>query len=174
MKVLINFFAYFCGWWIAILGGNALALLALFVVFLSHFALWRDVRDIFVILFFIFAGFAVEWGFMVSGALDYHSNLPPAWVICMWAMLATTVRHSLSFLMGRPWRAAAVALVLAPLVYANSVRFGPADWGRPAAQGMLILCAAWVPLAALISGWLVPAVNRLEGGEEDTQAFSPR
>lgn len=166
MKQLLNFSMYFCGWWIAILGGNAMALVALFVILMSHFALWRDQRDIFIVLFFIFAGFLVEWLFMANRVLDYGSNLPPAWVICMWAMLATTLRYSLSFLVGRPLVAFATGLVLAPLVYSNSVYFGPAGWGREARESILILSLCWGPLAAAISGLVIPFVDRLDGGAD--------
>lgn len=165
MKQLLNFSMYFCGWWIAILGGNAMALIALFVILLSHFALWRDLRDIFVVLVFIFLGFVIEWAFMANRILEYGSNLPPAWVICMWAMLATTLRYSLSPLMGRPLIAALVAFVVAPLVYANSVYFGPADWGRAHWESVLIISLVWSPLAAAISGMLVPVIEQLEGDD---------
>lgn len=170
MKRTLNFAMYFCGWWIAILGGNALALIALFIILMSHFALWRDLRDIFVILLFIFAGCVVEWVFVTSDALDYQSNLPPAWVICMWAMLATVLRHSLYFLMWRPLPAFVVGALAAPLVYANSVYFGPADWGRAPWESALILSLVWGPLAALVSGVFVPMVDRLDGGEREAHA----
>ncbi|MFC6634698.1 DUF2878 domain-containing protein [Microbulbifer taiwanensis] len=169
MKLVLNFSMYFCGWWIAILGGNAMALVALFVILVSHFALWRDQRDIFVVLFFIFAGFAMEWVYMASGVLDYGSNLPPAWVICMWAMLATTLRYSLSVLVGRPLLAFAAGLVLAPIVYTNSVYFGPADWGRTPWESMLILSVSWAPLAAVISGVVIPFIDQLDGGSESLE-----
>jgi len=166
VKQVLNFSMVFCGWWTAILGGNAMALIALFVILMSHFALWRDLRDIFAVLFFIFAGFIMEWLFVINGVLDYGSSLPPAWVICLWAMLATTLRHSLSFLIARPLLAFVAGLVLAPLAYTNSVYFGPAEWGQPAWQAILILSLCWGALAALVGGLVVPFLNGLDAGRD--------
>lgn len=163
MKLALNFTIYCCGWWTAVLGGNATALIALFVVLVLHFALWRDLRDIFVILGFIFIGFALEWIFMVHRVLDYGSNLPPAWAICQWAMLATTLRYSLSVLAGRPVLAFAVGGIVAPVVYTNSVYFGPVEWARAPWEAMLILAACCGTLVAVISGILIPVINQLEG-----------
>ena len=164
MKLAFNFAIYCCGWWTALLGGNATALIALFLILLTHFALWRDLRDIFVILGFIFLGFALEWLFMVSRVLDYGSSLPPAWAICQWAMLATTLRYSLSVLAGWPLRAFLVGAISAPVVYANSVYYGPVEWARASWEAMLILAACCGPLVAVTSGMLLPFLDRLDGG----------
>lgn len=159
IKMLFNFCLCIGGWWVALLYGNALALIALFVVLMTHFALWRDIRDIFVVLGFIFCGFAIECLFMTYGVQDYPSSLPPAWVICIWAMLGTTIRYSLGFLMGKPLQAAIVAMVVAPLVYLNNVYFGPGRWARPVWECLLLISLVWGILAALISGVLVPLMG---------------
>lgn len=161
-KVLVNFTLFVAGWWAALLYGNALALIALFLVLMVHFFLWRDVRDIFLVLGFIFCGFGVEWAFMANGVQDYHSNLPPAWVICIWAMLATTIRYSLSWLISKPRWAALTGLLAAPAFYFNSVQFGPAGWGRPMWECLLVIALVWCGLAALISSVLVPAIERMD------------
>ncbi|WP_158681548.1 DUF2878 domain-containing protein [Microbulbifer pacificus] len=164
-KKLVNFTLFVAGWWTAVLYGNALALIALFVVLMVHFILWRDVRDIFLVLGFIFCGFGVEWAFMASGVQDYHSNLPPAWSICIWAMLATTIRYSLSWLVNKPRWAALAGLLFAPAFYFNSVQFGPADWGRPVWECLLAIALVWCALAALVSGVLVPALEQMDAAE---------
>ncbi|WGL18080.1 DUF2878 domain-containing protein [Microbulbifer bruguierae] len=161
-KKLANFMLFLAGWWTALLYGNALALIALFVVLMLHFILWRDVRDIFIILVFIFCGFGIEWAFMASGVQDYRSNLPPAWVICIWAMLATIMRYSLSWLVNKPLWAALVGLLIAPVFYYNSVQFGPAGWSRPMWQCLLVISLVWGGLAAFISGVLVPIIEQME------------
>ena len=142
-----------------------MALIALFLVLMLHFVMWRDVRDIFIVLGFIFCGFGVEWAFMASGVQDHRSNLPPAWSICIWAMLATTVRYSLSWLMNKPLWSALAALLLAPAFYFNSVHFGPAGWGRPVWQCLLSIALVWGLLAAFISGVLVPLIDQMESAE---------
>ncbi|WP_346838955.1 DUF2878 domain-containing protein [Microbulbifer sp. SAOS-129_SWC] len=167
MKQVLNFSMFFCGWWIAIIGGNAMALIALFVILMSHFALWRDLRDIFVVLVFIFVGCVVEWLFVASRVIDYGSTLPPAWVICMWAMFATTLRCSLAPLMRRPLWAFVAGALVAPVVYANSVYFGPADWGRQMHESLLILSLCWGALAAVVSGIFIPLIDRLDGGDNE-------
>ncbi|WP_226667928.1 DUF2878 domain-containing protein [Microbulbifer aggregans] len=165
-KKLVNFSLFIAGWWVALLYGNALALIALFVVLMLHFVMWRDMRDIFLILGFIFCGFGVEWAFMANGVQDYRSNLPPAWAICIWAMLATTVRYSLGFLMRRPLHAALTGVIAAPLFYFNSVHFGPAGWGRPVWQCLLAIALVWGLLGAIISGVLVPLVEQTDSSPE--------
>ena len=164
-KKLANFALFVVGWWTALLYGNAMALIALFLVLMLHFVMWRDVRDIFIVLGFIFCGFAIEWAFMASGVQDYHSNLPPAWSICIWAMLATTIRYSLSWLLSKPLWSALVALLVAPAFYFNTVYFGSAGWGRPIWQCLLAIAVVWGLLAALISGVLIPLVDQMEPAE---------
>lgn len=165
-KKLVNFLLFLAGWWTALLFGNASALIALFLVLMLHFMLWRDVRDIFLILSFIFIGFGVEWAFMAVDVQDYRSNLPPAWSICIWAMLATVMRYSLSRLMYRPFVAALVGFVTAPAFYFNSVHFGPADWGRPVWQCLLAIALVWSLLAAFVSGILIPLMEPDSGGRQ--------
>jgi len=162
-KKLVNFSLFIAGWWVALLYGNAMALIALFLVLMLHFVMWRDLRDIFVILGFIFCGFGVEWAFMANGVQDYRSSLPPAWSICIWAMLATTIRYSLGFLVRRPLYAALTGMLVAPLFYFNSVYFGPAGWGRPIWQCLLVIALVWSLLAAFISGVLVPLIEQPDG-----------
>lgn len=169
MKLLVNFSMCLIGWWIAILGGNAMALIALFIILMTHFTLWRDLRDIFVVLVFIFVGFAMEWAFIANRVLDYGSNLPPVWVICMWAMFATALRHSLSPLMERPLLAFVFGVVMAPLVYTNSVQFGFAEWAREPWVAVLIISLCWGALAALASGVFIPFINQLDGGDSGPQ-----
>ncbi|WOX06582.1 DUF2878 domain-containing protein [Microbulbifer pacificus] len=166
-KKLINFTLFVAGWWTALLYGNALALIALFLVLMVHFILWRDVRDIFLILGFIFCGFGVEWAFMAYGVQDYHSNLPPAWSVCIWAMLATTMRYSLSWLVNKPLLAALAGLLVAPAFYFNTVQFGLAGWGRPMWECLLVIALVWCALAALISAVLVPAIEQMETAESN-------
>lgn len=164
-KKLANFTLFVAGWWTALLYGNALALIALFIVLMLHFVMWRDMRDIFVILGFIFCGFAVEWAFMAGDVQDYRSNLPPAWVICIWAMLATTMRYSLSWLINKPLWAALVGLLVAPVFYFNSVQFGPAGWGRPVWECLLAIALVWSLLAAFMSGILMPLIEQMDSTE---------
>ncbi|MBN8432398.1 DUF2878 domain-containing protein [Microbulbifer salipaludis] len=164
-KKLANFTLFVAGWWMALLYGNALALIALFVVVMLHFVIWRDVRDIFVILGFIFCGFAVEWAFMANGVQEYRSSLPPAWVICIWAMLATTMRYSLAWLVNKPLWAALVGFLVAPAFYFNSVQFGPAAWGRPVWECLLAIALVWGLLAAFLSGVLIPLIEQMDATE---------
>nr|WP_010131038.1 DUF2878 domain-containing protein [Microbulbifer agarilyticus] len=165
VKKMANFVLFVAGWWLALLGGNAMALIALFVVLMLHFFMWRDIRDIFLVLGFIFCGFAVEWAFMLVGIHEYQSSLPPAWAICIWAMLATTVRYSLAWLIHKPLYAALAGLFIAPVFYLNSVYFGSASWGRPLWQCLIGIALVWSLLAALISGVLAPRVNQIDAVE---------
>ncbi|MFD1215103.1 MULTISPECIES: DUF2878 domain-containing protein [Microbulbifer] len=158
-KKLVNFLLFVAGWWTALLFGNAPALIALFTVLMLHFVLWRDVRDIFLVLSFIFIGFGIEWAFMAADVHHYRTNLPPAWSICIWAMLATVVRHFLSPVIKRPFFAAILSAVAAPAFYCNSVYFAPLDWGRPVWQCLLVIALVWSLLAAFISGVLVPLLE---------------
>lgn len=165
-KKLVNLSLFVVGWWVALLYGNALALIALFFVLVLHFVMWRDLRDVFLILGFIFCGFGVEWAFMATGVQDYRSNLPPAWSICIWAMLATTMRYSLDFLMRRPLHAAFAGLVVAPLFYLNTVHFGLATWGRPVWVCLLAIALVWAGLGTFFSGVMLPLIDQMGDAPE--------
>lgn len=161
-KKLANFALFVLGWWAALLYGNAMALIALFLVLMLHFLMWRDIQDIFVVLGFIFCGFGVEWAFMAGGVLDYGANLPPAWPICIWAMLSITIRHSLAWLVGNRLWSVVTGFLVAPAFYANSIYFGPASWGQPLWQSLLIIALVWGLLAGCISQVMLTFVEKVE------------
>ncbi len=92
------------------------------------------------------------------------AGLPPHWIVALWALFATTLNVSLRWLQGRPWLAAALGAVAAPLSYAGGVRLGAAQFADPGAA-----------LAALAVGWALamPLLVRLSERWDGIGAVAP-
>ena len=89
------------------------------------------------------------WGFHLPVSLPMRSAIGLCLVVAVaaiWGAFALTLRHSFRFLHGRPWLAALMGAIGAPLAYLGAGRFGYAvqfTRGEPAA------------LVALALGWAI-------------------
>lgn len=86
---------------------------------------------------------------VVTGVLVFTSPWPstylaPAWILAMWAGFALTLNHSMAFLRGRPWLAAAFGAIGGPLAYLGAANgFDAVSFGTSTTVAMLALGAVW-------------------------------
>ncbi len=140
-KILLNIAAVQLGWFACVLGGaNGLALtgtLTVMVVVGMHLALARRPGPE-ALLIAVAATIGLAWDSMLValGLMSYPSGsfapgLAPHWIVAMWALFATSLNLSMSWLKGRPRLAALFGAVGGPLAYLSGARLGP----HPAAAG---------------------------------------
>lgn len=133
MRNLWNFAAFQAGWFACVLGAAerlywvgpavAAAVLAL------HLHIARERRRE-----WLFLAASLPLGFLVDnlqaalGAIESRSTLAPSlaplWLLPLWPLFASVFGESMSWLLGRPWLAAAFGAVGAPLSYLAGERTG--------------------------------------------------
>lgn len=162
MKFWGNVIGYQIVWFSAVIGaGRGLWWpgVSTAVVFATlHFALLRQSRALHVVDLQLMAialacGLLMDGGLAGSGLAEYAANpfpllpgSPPVWLLSIWAAFALTLRHSMTFLLGRPLIGLLLGAVGGPLAYLGAARgWGAIDFAEP----------RWMPIVALVFGWSI-------------------
>lgn len=78
------------------------------------------------------------------------AGVAPLWMIALWMVFATTLRHSLAWLQSRPVLAAAIGAAAGPLAYAAGARLGAVEVPN-VARGYAAIGLSWsIALPALL------------------------
>lgn len=155
-----NLIGYQIVWFSAVIGaGRGLwwpGVIAAAIFILLHLALARQTSteraaDFKLLAIAILIGALLDGGIALSGLAGYAANDPtlpsggaPLWILSMWASFALTLRHSMTFLMGRPIVALAFGAIGGPLAYLGAAR----GW-----QVIAFAEPRWMALLALAIGW---------------------
>ena len=80
--------------------------------------------------------------------------LSPFWMWTLWALVASTVSGSLSWLRGRPLLGAVLGAIAGPMSYEAGIRMGAGSWG-PNGQlgGLVLLAVVWGVAMPLFFHW---------------------
>lgn len=100
---------------------------------------------------------ALQAGWIDYGAPGPWPAVAPAWILALWAQLATVLRAPLHWMHSRPWLAALLGGIGGPLSYAAAQRLGACRFDDPA-QALVALAIGW----ALITPLLVGLAGRLD------------
>jgi hypothetical protein len=164
MRLFANFVAFQIGWFACVLGGaNQLpwlgAVAALVVVAFHLWQLPRPVSELSLILTAMVLGAVLDSLPVALGLVEYpagmvFSGLAPYWIIAMWALFATTLNISLSWLKGRFVLAAVLGAIAGPLAYYGGSKLGGMVFLEPKIWGLGILALNWsvaMPLLVYLS-----------------------
>lgn len=161
MSFWANLIGYQIVWFCAVIGaGRGLwwpgaAAAAIFIPL--HFAFARQHRrgraaDFGLLLIALLCGTVLDGTMAITELGRYAANevaLPPGggaplWILSMWASFALTLRHSMTFLLGRPFLALAFGALGGPLAYLGASR----GW-----QAIVFVEPRWMGLSLLAIGW---------------------
>lgn len=146
LKTLANAVLFQCGWFACVLGGDSawlmvgLAVLAVHLLWISSWA--EDGR---LILRVMVLGTLLDTTLRMLGVFEFTEpgTLIPFWLILLWALLATTLRHCLAW-SARPWgRAAALGALGGPLSYYAGSQLAGVQFGFGFAPTMVALALLW-------------------------------
>ena len=73
-----------------------------------------------------------------------QGGFAPSWILALWLGFALTVNHSLGWLQEKPWLAALLAALFAPVSYLAGERLGAVTVANP--SGLLLVSVAWCAL----------------------------
>lgn len=129
---LRNFIAYQLAWFAVILGvaqqqawaGAAVAIL----VTAAHLWLRHEALELRLIGLALLIGLLIDSTLAITGLVRFASawpvDLAPFWMLCLWLAFATTLNHSLRWLMIRPVAAALAGALGGPLAYLAGGKLG--------------------------------------------------
>ncbi|MDF3201383.1 DUF2878 domain-containing protein [Pseudomonas sp. 1912-s] len=146
LKPLANAVLFQCGWFACVLGGDSLWLLvgvAVLAVHLLWISSWSEEGQ--VILAVTLLGTVIDTALRAFGV--FHFSLPgpwaPVWLILLWALLATTLRHCLAWSAQPWWRASLLGAVGGPLSYYAGSQLAGVSFGYGTVATLLGLALIW-------------------------------
>ena len=152
LKPLANAVLFQCGWFACVLGGNSrwlLVAVAAIAVHLLWLSSWS--REGQVILAVTLLGTVIDTALRTFGV--FHFSMPgpliPIWLIVLWALLATTLRHCLAWSARPWWRASLLGAVGGPLSYYAGSQLAGVSFGygtMPTVIGLGLLWALLFPV----------------------------
>jgi hypothetical protein len=106
-----------------------------------------------------------------ANGLTLTSGGAPLWILSMWASFALTLRHSMTFLLGRPILALLFGAIGGPLAYAGASRgWHVIDFVEPRWMALLALSMGWglaIPLLTMLARrWSQPITAHIHTAPE--------
>ncbi len=148
-----NFIAFQVGWFTCVLGAAShRPWLGPFVVFLLlgvHVWQTRDSEPAIRIIVLIGGlGTIIDSGLGYLEILQYRDSLiaswvSPPWLVAIWTIFATTLKHSLRWLEGRPILAITLGAGVGPLSYYAGHRLGALALAAPLIETLIALAFLW-------------------------------
>lgn len=162
---LYNFVAYQLAWFAVILGaanGQALAGTAVaLLVTVAHLWMRRDPLEFKLVCVAAVMGLILDSTLAATGQVRFASagSLPiaPFWMLALWIAFATTIHHSLRWLMRRPVVAAIAGAVFGPLAYLAGAKLGALTLPSPAIA-LPLLAVSWTAAMCVFSLITRPAL----------------
>lgn len=151
--MLTNFVLFQISWFACVLGGaHNLAWYGVSVAFLIlmiQISISRhrqlDIRLVFsaLALGLLFDAIPLHMDWISFASMSYWSDaLAPAWMLALWAMLATTLNMSLAWLKPKPILSILLGAISGPLAYLGGERLGAMQIHNMQAS-MIYLAAGW-------------------------------
>ena len=164
-RALLNFCAFQIGWFTCVLGAaNGMPWLSLVVFPIVFWSVRKSdsaSSELLLIVLAVVLGLVLDSLLVNSGWLSYPSGvfiegIAPYWILALWALFATTLNVSMSWLKRNLVLAMAMGAVFGPLSYMAGQRFGAIEIVNFDAS-MIALSIGWavaMPLMLTAAIWL--------------------
>lgn len=145
-STVLNAVLFQVGWFVCVLGGNSVSVLAVIVMLLCHWLFvsknsgeWKS------ILFVAVLGVLIDSLLFSLSVLVFpqHDLLPPIWLMSLWIIFATTLNHAFKWLQSHLMLAVWVGGIFGPLSYLAGVKLTDVDFGISSVYALLILSVIW-------------------------------
>ncbi|MGR3967159.1 DUF2878 domain-containing protein [Pseudomonas sp. 910_23] len=155
LKTLANAVLFQCGWFACVLGGDSPWLLVGLAALGVHL-LWisSPADDGLLVLNVTLAGTLLDTLLRTLGVFHFSEPGPliPFWLIVLWALLATTLRHCLAWSARPWWLAGLLGAVGGPLSYYAGSQLAGVGFGYGTAATLIGLALLWAMLFPLLHG----------------------
>ena len=173
MTLLINFVAFQLGWFACVLGAANgrpwMGPVVVATVVVMHLVRARRAApELVLVLAAMVLGLLVDSLLMATGWLRYSvglwwPGLAPYWIVTLWALFATTLNVSMTWLKGRPILTVLMGAIGGPLSYLAGEKLGAIELTTPA-YALAALGIAWAVAMPL----LMHLAKRFDGVREPT------
>ncbi|MEX5508369.1 DUF2878 domain-containing protein [Pseudomonas paralactis] len=155
LKTLTNAALFQCGWFACVIGGDSLWLLVGLAALGVHL-LWisSPADDGLLVLNVTLAGTLLDTLLRSLGVFHFNEPGPliPFWLIVLWALLATTLRHCLAWSARPWWLASLLGAVGGPLSYYAGSQLAGVGFGYGTTRTLIGLALLWAMLFPLLHG----------------------
>ena len=144
---ILNLAIFQAGWIVCVVGGDSYAIAYTAIALLIHHwyvleknSEWQLIAIVTVV------GSLWDILMALSGMLYYADSGflgIPIWLICLWALFATTFMHSLSWFSRYLWIAAVFAAVMGPASYWFGSELSDAYFGTPILISLMVMAVGW-------------------------------
>jgi hypothetical protein len=159
-----NFVLFQLGWFACVIGAANHQVFWPVVITLLYLAIhiWRSnqaAQEMNLLFKASIFGVSADSLISLSGFLVFEDAWPsqylsPAWMWTLWALVASTINGSLSWLRERPVLGAVLGAIAGPMSYEAGIRMGAGAWGPNGQVGGLILLAiVWGAAIPLFFYW---------------------
>ncbi|WP_095099896.1 DUF2878 domain-containing protein [Pseudomonas sp. Irchel 3A5] len=156
LKQIANTVLFQAGWFACVLGGNSYWLLIPIGVLLIHL-LWISswAAEGRLLLWITALGTVLDSALMMLGVFDFGTQgvLIPLWLILLWAVLGTTLRHCLAWTAKPWWRASVLGAIGGPMSYYAGSQLADVHLPLGLWPSMALLAVLWAVMFALLQ-WL--------------------
>ena len=151
IKTLYNILAFDVAWLLCVTGGNQIAIAVTCVMLAVHFYFVAESsREVLLIAAIFLLGVVVDALFMRTGlltppeyAVGASTWLPPVWLMCLWALYATLLNHSLKWFKSRWFLSLLLGGAAGVLSYYAGTRLSDYGLGEPLGWSLLWIGIAW-------------------------------
>ncbi|MBX2807078.1 MAG: DUF2878 domain-containing protein [Cellvibrionaceae bacterium] len=162
-KYVANVLLFQTGWFVCVLFGSMVGLVATVLILLLHFTLiveqGKGKREARLLLILLLIGAVLEFDFLIFGILQREDGflLPPAWLLCLWVLFATTLNHSLAWLKYKPYATTLLAFFLAPVSYFAGAKLNAdIQLSDSAVKSLGFIGVCWAIFLPLVLKYLLP------------------
>jgi hypothetical protein len=177
MALLVNFIGFQIGWFACVLGAAndkefLGMIIALGIVIYHVIAQVDSINELKLVLVAVVIGLFWETWVLSSSILLYPSHpeasfWAPYWLIMMWALFATTINLSMSWLKGRWLLAMLVGAIFGPLAFVAGEKLGAVVF-LDSTLSMITLAIGWGLLMPLLL-WLAERINHNFNSQENAR-----
>ncbi|MEK1939636.1 MAG: DUF2878 domain-containing protein [Pseudomonas sp.] len=152
LKPLFNAGLFQLGWFACVFSPQYLALLAVPLLIAVVHVLWLGRGELNVLAVITVLGTLIDSVLMHAGLFEFAEPrlLIPLWLVLMWTLLATTLRHCLAWTARPWWLASLLGAVSAPLSYYAGARLAGVGLPYGLWPSLLMLAAIWALVFPLL------------------------
>ena len=153
LKNLANALLFQIGWFTAVLGGDSrwlVLVIAILILHLLWISSWREEGRLLIRVLVL--GTLVDTLLRQAGILAFKEPavLIPLWLMLLWLLLATTLRHCLAWTAHPWWRASLLGALGGPLSYYAGAQLAGVTFPLGRWPAMVLIGLLWAALLPLL------------------------
>lgn len=147
---ILNLAIFQAGWIVCVVGGDSYAIAYTAIALLIHHWYVLEKNSEWQLIAIVTVVGSLWDILMALSGMIYYADSGflgiPIWLICLWALFATTFMHALSWLNRYLWIAAVFAAVMGPASYWFGSDLSDAYFGTPILTSLVVMAVGWSTL----------------------------